>query len=114
MNEEALDALVEVFESRRAAGRTDPELALRRSFDTGGWQKATGFVAREFAAASGDPCWTFSATTYAQSGNADLMFRCLEQDLLMGHQFLRNAWVWDPYRDDPRFTALLERMNLAD
>jgi TolB-like protein/thioredoxin-like negative regulator of GroEL len=114
MNEEALDALVEVFESRRAAGRTDPELALRRSFDTGGWQKATGFVAREFAAASGGPCWTFSATTYAQSGNADLMFRCLEQDLLMGHQFLRNAWVWDPYRDDPRFTALLERMNLAD
>ena len=44
------------------------------------------------------------------------MFECMEIALRLKQSFV-GAKVnpgFDPYRDDPRFTALLRRMNLAD
>ncbi len=49
------------------------------------------------------------------SGEADAMFECLQKaidrrDLV----WLEADPVYDPYREDPRFAALLRRMNLAE
>ncbi len=44
------------------------------------------------------------------------MFECLNEGVrLKRPAFITKVYpVFAPYRDDPRFTALLQRMNLAD
>jgi hypothetical protein len=54
------------------------------------------------------------AWSYGQLGNADAAFDALEQAYEMrdGNLVLLNVDpFWDPIRDDPRFAALLRRMN---
>jgi hypothetical protein len=49
-------------------------------------------------------------------GEADRMFECLEEGVRLKHPaFMIKVWpAFDPYRDDPRFTALLRRMGLEE
>jgi hypothetical protein len=57
------------------------------------------------------------AHLYARAADAEAMYRCLNEEVAVFGDFhlgLKVEPVWDPYRDDPRFTALLQRMNLAD
>jgi len=70
--------------------------------------------ARKLADLHGD---TFGAAVYyAAAGEVDAMFEALDlahrhhQRMLLDIQILP---FFDPYRADPRFQALLQRMNLA-
>ena len=68
---------------------------------------------------SGRPCTNDperASYRFAIIGEPNRMFECMEIALRLKQSFV-GAKVnpgFDPYRDDPRFTALLRRMNLAD
>ena len=49
-------------------------------------------------------------------GESDRMFECLNEGVELKRPcFVVKVWpAFDPYRDDPRFTALLRRMNLEE
>jgi TolB-like protein/cytochrome c-type biogenesis protein CcmH/NrfG len=57
-----------------------------------------------------------AAEMLAVIGEPDRMFACLEEGVrLKSPTFGANVYpTFDPYRDDPRFTALLRRMNLVE
>jgi tetratricopeptide (TPR) repeat protein len=116
MDEEALEALI----------RRDPgsEPLLRRGFSAGGHAGMLRAVIEQWSEA-GTPCGRdpgdlddlhFGAEVYALAGEADSMFRCLEHhfDRVGSIYLLAGNPVFAPYRDDPRFTALLERMGLEE
>ncbi len=68
---------------------------------------------------SGRPCTNdpgFASGVFAIIGESDRMFECMGEGIrLKRPAFLAKVWpAFEPYRDDPRFTALLRRMNLAD
>jgi hypothetical protein len=60
---------------------------------------------------------TYAASAYyAAVGDVDAMFDALDgayQERQPTLLFLPNEPLFDPYRADPRFQALLQRMNLA-
>jgi hypothetical protein len=67
---------------------------------------------------TGSPCsddaWLV-ADSLAFLGEVGAMFDCLGKAIDRGDVvFLRADPVYDPYRSDPRFVALLRRMNLAE
>jgi adenylate cyclase len=116
MDEAALEALI----------RRDPasEPLLRHGFSADGHAGMLRAVIEQWSEA-GTPCGrepsnldelTFANEVYALAGEADAMFRCLDQTVdRFGRVPLLAGWpTFIPYRDDPRFTALLERMNLAE
>ena len=62
---------------------------------------------------SGSPAW-FIALFYAEYGNDELMFQWLERSY--DNREIEMTWlkmepVLDPYKNDPRYLDLLERMN---
>jgi adenylate cyclase len=116
MDEAALEALI----------RRDPasELLLRRGFSAGGHAGMVRAVIEQWGEA-GTPCGRdlgdldelyFAAEMYALAGEADSMYGCLDRFIdRLGHIFyLAGHPPLAPYRDDPRFIALLRRMNLAE
>jgi tetratricopeptide (TPR) repeat protein len=113
-DEEALEAAVRELPPELAS----LEAAMRQGFAEAGFP---GALRREVAwrvATRGEPCandaW-HGADALALLGEAEAMFECLgkaigRKDMV----FLKANRVYDPYRSDPRFTALLRRMNLAE
>jgi TolB-like protein/Tfp pilus assembly protein PilF len=67
---------------------------------------------------SGEPCLPdpyLGATFRAALGDRDETFSCLERSIDAGRSYvLKVDPIFDPYRDDPRFDALLARVGLAD
>jgi len=58
----------------------------------------------------------WAAVYYAAAGEVDAMFEALDGAYRQRETylpFLRYEALFDPYRADPRFQALLQRMNLA-
>ena len=48
-------------------------------------------------------------------GDREEALRCLEEGVDRGGiTWIKVSRSWDPYRDDPRFQALLARAGLAD
>jgi adenylate cyclase len=96
------------------------EAALRRVYDAGGYEGMVRAAAEALVAQSGRPCTddpARGAGMYALIGEADQMFACIEETLERRAAyglFLKDAPHWDPYRGDPRFTALLRRMGLEE
>jgi adenylate cyclase len=101
---------------------SEPELrtALRDGFSERGYQGMNEALMQAVAAVLGTPCTpepAIGAHLYANAGDAEEMYRCLDRALTeRGLVFLhlRAHPVWDPYRDDPRFAALLRRMGLEE
>jgi TolB-like protein/Tfp pilus assembly protein PilF len=115
MDKEALDAVLRV---PLVAANPELQAATRRGFEDGGWEGMNRALTARLAAQTGSPCSrdvTVGAYLYAQSGDADRMFHCLDEALAQGRLLLgvRHPSL-DPYRDDPRFEALLARVGLAD
>ena len=94
-------------------------------FSDGGWYLATAYHqagdhersqgwARKLASSYGH---TYGpAIYYAASGEGDAMFEALEgayrhRDVDL--PFIQGQPLFDPWRADPRFQSLLQRMNLA-
>jgi tetratricopeptide (TPR) repeat protein len=94
-------------------------------FSDGGWYLATAYYqagdhersqewARKLASSYGQ---TYGpAIYYAASGEVDAMFEALEgahrhRDVDL--PFIQGQPLFDPWRADPRFQSLLQRMNLA-
>jgi adenylate cyclase len=114
MDAEALEAIV-----RSAWVDTEFESALRRAFVEDGWAGMSRALASGVAARHGDPCtWHsgYGAQLYARAGERDEMYRCLERAIAERGNRMLYLWreFWDPYRDDPRFQAILGRNGLAD
>jgi len=55
------------------------------------------------------------ASIYAQLGEKDAAFEWVEKAIeqRVNMLMLKASPIWDPLRSDPRYTALLRRMNLA-
>lgn len=61
---------------------------------------------------SGDRCRASPYyTTYALAylGEEEWLFECLERSVDHHLWYVRSEPIFEPYRDDPRFTAVLER-----
>jgi adenylate cyclase len=100
------------------------DLAVR-AYEEGGIEGLAASQVEAAVAQSGDRCgnsvlgpWIVGLLR-GVAEDVDGMFECLERNARerpMWHWagYLKVSPVWDAYRDDPRFTALLERMNLAE
>jgi hypothetical protein len=115
-DEEALEAYLRGLPPELA----EYEGALRRGFAVGGFQGMVRADVDWRVAQRGDPCINEEGTdghgALGIIGKADKMFECLERLIDGGDQapFLKTFSLYDPYRSDPRFTALLRRMNLSE
>jgi tetratricopeptide (TPR) repeat protein len=94
------------------------EAAMRSGFASGAFPGAVRARHEWFVARSGKPCTDHPAAAardLALLGDADAMFECLREAVERRDEiFLEADPVFEPYRSDPRFTALLRRMNLAE
>jgi hypothetical protein len=71
-------------------------------------------LARKLAASYGQTYW--AAFWYAATGEVDAMFAAFEGSYQQRDRMpidIENERFFDPYRADPRFQALLAKMNLA-
>ncbi len=113
-DEDALEAAVRALPPD-LAGR---EAATRQGFEKGGFLGMVRAGVEWRVASGGDACitvWAEGACELALLGDADALFECLQKaidqrDLV----FLKANPLYDPYRADPRFAALLRRMNLSE
>jgi hypothetical protein len=94
------------------------ERELRLAYEGGGLTAAASahlkVVVSRFGPCGVTPWWT--ARVNALVGEPDRMFACLDEGF-REHEVERLVKVhpiYDPYRDDPRFQALLRRFQLAD
>jgi hypothetical protein len=113
-DERASEALIEGYAS-------SPEVAAawRATFAEGGLEAVHRAVLDQRVAQTGRACTTdhqWVSQVLAFIGAADRMFDCMDESIRLKRiDVMANFWpVYDPYRDDPRFIALLRRMNLAE
>jgi adenylate cyclase len=113
MDDEALGAFV------RGAPSPGAEAAWRQGYDRAGYMGLARAALAQLISQGGEPCPNdpaYAAQLLAIVGETDRMFECLNESVER-HRPERGLKVhplYAPYRDDPRFTALLRRMNLAD
>ncbi|MHC4505078.1 MAG: adenylate/guanylate cyclase domain-containing protein [Planctomycetota bacterium] len=112
-DERAFEALLPSAPSAEAGAR------WRTAFDEGGYLGVVRALVEERIAESGRPCTSgpdLASYSLAIIGEADRMFECLEEGLRLKRpaHMIKVHPAFDPYRDDPRFSALLRRMNLVD
>jgi hypothetical protein len=87
--------------------------AARRGHAAGGWLGMLQAVVDELRA-RGEPCgWFIYHRMYAELGETDQLLECLGARVSGGGLFQWVLPVYDPYRDEPRFQALLEPMNVV-
>jgi TolB-like protein/Tfp pilus assembly protein PilF len=111
---------VEALEATVRGLPPEIEAALRRGYDAGGYEGMVRVAIEVNVGQSGRPCTVtpgIGAHLYALIGESDQMYACIDEAL--AHQGYWNLSLkvhpsWDPYRDDPRFTALLRRMGLEE
>jgi adenylate cyclase len=112
---EALEAYLRI-----PAVDAELESALRRGFDQSGWAGLNRVLIQSLAERLGRPCLpepAIGAHLYARAGEEDPMYMCLERAIEQrGNYVLGLIWhpSWHPYREDPRFQAILNRVGLAD
>jgi serine/threonine-protein kinase len=114
MYEEALVAAKKVFVAR---GEQDVAEALERGNAEGGYSEAMRRSAESMAARSNLAFALRIATLYTFAGEKERALDWLEkayQERLQNMIYLRVYPKWDPLRNDPRFQALLRKMNLPD
>jgi TolB-like protein/thioredoxin-like negative regulator of GroEL len=92
---------------------------LRGAYEAGGLDALLERQLRLEQERTGQPCGsraTVAASYYAQLGDADGVFRCLQEEARLGGllTFARLNPFFAPYRSDPRFAAYLEAMNLRE
>jgi len=78
-------------------------------------EKARQWILEQEAGAV-KPTWTDLGTMHAAIGDLDACFRYLESAVAhhdVSLQILRNEPAFEPVRRDPRFAAILRKMNLA-
>jgi tetratricopeptide (TPR) repeat protein len=109
MEQESLEALL---------GLTLPSSAkmlLREAFESDGVRGAVKVLLELEQQRTGQTCPFGAAAMYAYVGDADGVFRCLEEDLIVGDA---GPWhvdpVFEPYRSDPRNIAILRKMGLEE
>jgi tetratricopeptide (TPR) repeat protein len=113
-DERASEVLIEAAPSEEAAA------ALRRAFDEGGFAGMMRLVLDYQISQSGRPCTNhpdWASVMLAFIGEADRMYECIDEALAAGQVrglYLKVHPNFDPYRDDPRFTARLRRMGLEE
>jgi hypothetical protein len=94
------------------------EAATRRAFEEGGYVGGVRAHHAWLVAGRSDRCSNevrLVADPLAILGEADTMFECLQRAIDRKDMvFLKSNPTYDPYRADPRYAALLRRMNLAE
>jgi TolB-like protein/Tfp pilus assembly protein PilF/predicted Ser/Thr protein kinase len=115
--ERALEAWVRLSELRPATANLGP--GLRRAYAERGLMGVAASYMESIAADYDLSCgfipW-YGARVFAILGDAERMFACLDASMVE-HKAERLAKVhpvYDPYRGDPRFRAILERLGLAE
>ncbi len=108
----------EVFEGFPGQGsRPEDEAELRAAYQEGGrrafWRRSLELRIAE----TQKPCTDvprLAASTLARLQEPEHMFQCLEQAVDQRKILFLASPVFAEYRSDPRFIALLKRMNLAE
>jgi len=114
MHEEALVSARRLFIAR---GEHDVVEALERGNVDGGYSEAMRRAAESLAARSNLAHAMRIATLYTYAGEKERSLEWLEkayQARLQNMVYLNVYPKWDPLRNDPRFQALLRKMNLPD
>jgi adenylate cyclase len=93
--------------------------AWRQAFEEQGYGGIVRAGLEHEIAASGTPCTrlpTQAASMLAVLGEPDRMLACLDEAIRQKRPpvDVKSSPAYDPYRGDPRFIALLERMHLAE
>ena len=102
------------------AGAPAPAQAeLRSAYEAGGLNALLERQLRLEQERTGHPCGsraTVAASYYAQLGDAEGVFRCLQEEARLGQllTFVPLNPFFAPYRSDPRYAAYLEAMNLGE
>jgi TolB-like protein/class 3 adenylate cyclase/Tfp pilus assembly protein PilF len=108
------------LEASLAGWPREHHAALRKTYDAGGYEAVVRVTLEAAIARDGRACTAIpgvGAHAYGMIGETDKMFSCIEQaraEQSVFGLFLKASPTWDPYRDDPRFIALLKQMNLDD
>lgn len=92
--------------------------AWRRAFEEQGYPGIARAALQHEIGASGRGCTNDPVTAgwlFAALREPDRMFACVDESERLGRAVydIKVNPAYDPYRSDPRFTALLRRMNLA-
>jgi TolB-like protein/tetratricopeptide (TPR) repeat protein len=113
-DERAVEAVIQIVSSPEVGA------AYRRAFDEAGYAGMVRASQNRISSRTGRPCTNYpfyASFRFAIIGEPDRMFECWEIAIRLKHEYAggtREHPPFDRYRDDPRFTALLREMNLAD
>jgi TolB-like protein/class 3 adenylate cyclase len=90
---------------------------LRSAYAAGGPKALLEPFLRFEQERSGKPCGfraSVGASLYAQLGDSDGVFRCLQEGARTGDSLPSRSPLFAPYRSDPRWAAYLQAINLRE